>query len=548
MIHQQNSLAFGFELASVRPPITKRTLRIVRAPRLWLGSLASVSLLRLVTELPAVVRTAIDLWSVPGWVPAAVSVLAGGFEVVETPVTLGLLAATLYVLVPRLYPEETTLPAEDPAFKLIVVGLALATATLLSQTTTETLVWGIAGGAVMILVASGAFLTCLSVRHDWELLDPSVPPVEPLAFFSTRSLEDVRTEITADLARSGVAGVAGAVIWLVALGLVVSMPATVAGGLVRVLANAFPLPELLVIGWTGVGVVERVRWLPSPPPVGEIDPESRLFPLAATVTHGPTGAYLSLFTAVGLISASLYVLIGVRLATWVPSVESVVAAPIIAFGLVGRWLVPVVVGAYSLWYWLRQFERIGVFLTASSDGSTAPLTPARPPGFTLPPAVAVVTMGLVADMAGPTIVGLVTVVSVVGLAGLAVWTRDQSTPVGRERVAVTVGLAVQYLGVTTLAERPWRAVTTKTPTAEAVPYGPFAAVGLLIVVATIPELYRVTIDSPGRYRGGLYCLLGLVVWVVGGPATDVYAVTFQLVAAALVGGGLAVWLTAHYES
>ncbi|WP_276261540.1 hypothetical protein [Haloglomus litoreum] len=501
----------------------------VRTPRAWLGSLAVTDLLRLLPDGAA-----------PEWVLASVSIGAGLVPGVATPVTVCLFAGAIYTFVPRFYPERMGLPDEARGFRLLATAVALSVALLVAAAEGVTdLGWGLGVGGLVFLGGIAGMLGYLAWVHDWRLLDAERPPVQPVAGLAREEYGAVEAEISDDLRRDGVVGALGAFFWLLALGLVVVIPAAIAGFVTNVLYNAYPLPELLVLGWVALGVVGRFFPDVHTPTLASLDLEDRLYGTVKHATRTLKGMMLTLFAVCGLFGGAGYVLIGVRLLAAAPTPAQFLTAPALAVALLAFITAPLVAGGYLIWCWLRQFRRVQPFLDRWIGDDAPDTAPARPVGQTAPPTLLVLVVATLLGGLGdhPLVVPAAAVIVPVGMLGLvAIVLRTRQlpeTPLGREGGAVTAGLVVQSIGLVLAgsAEQLWPAlVEGRLPPALLDPQ-------LLVILALVPAVgvwpdvdrYHDGTEGWRRYlRSAFACGFGLCFGSVG----------------VLLGGGLGLALTA----
>jgi hypothetical protein len=241
------------------------------------------------------------------------------------------------------------LPDEAMGFRLLATAVALSVALLVAAGEgVADLGWGLGVGGVVFLGGIAAMLGYLARVHGWRLLDAERPPVQPVVALAREEYSAVEAEIRDDLRRDGVAGALGAFFWLLALGLVIVIPAAIAGFVTNVLYNAYPLPELLVLGWVALGVAGRFLPEVRTPTPDSLDLEDRLYGTVKHATRTLKGMMLTLFAVCGLFGGAGYVLISVRLLAAAPAPGQFLTAPTLAVALLAFIIAPLVAGGYLI--------------------------------------------------------------------------------------------------------------------------------------------------------------------------------------------------------
>jgi len=542
-----NSYSPMFVVGRVPNPSIQPLTERVRSPRPWLGSIATIDLLRAVPEP-----------TLPDWLIAFVSISAGAFlPGVAAPITWLLLAAGIYTFAPRFYPDRMGLPDRAIGFRLLVTGTSLIIAVTLAAGEGATdLVRAMRAGGFTLLLGTTGVLTYLYFVRGWRLLDAQNPPVEPLAGFTLEEYEAVEDEISADLQREGVIGHLGTLLWLVALGVVVVFPCVIAGIITNVLYNSYPLPELLVLGWVGVGAIDRRAPVAT---IETLDLEAQLYETVRSGTRSVKGMSTTIFAGCGLFSSAGYVLVGTALLSGVPvTVELVFAAPVTSAAVIAVVTAPFVAGVYLLWYWLRQFRRLRPFLEQWVGEESDHVAPARPPGLTAPPTiVAVIAATLLGGLNEHPSLSSVTAVVVplllVGLAANLYWMGARSTTqIGREDLAVTGGLIIQFVGVflTGSGSQLWTAAVRRQLPPVLFEVRLLVIVALLLVLTVYPDInrYHQSAESWRRYiRSAFFIGFGALFGVLGTLLSDGVRIGVIFIAAVTFVGGIALSVTTYYE-
>jgi|GEM_PF-4143342 len=340
----------------------------------------------------------------------AFSIISGfsGSPIAVFVTTWLLLALVLYHLAPLCYSFLDVLPRHAAGFRVLVTtgGISVAMSLhYLAETASSTLLVALFG----IGILNGALILWYLVEvHEWQLLTPDGRWVTVFeAIFPTY---DVAAEIQSDLAREGLFGRATKVISLVALGGLLVMPQLLAGLALLVFIYAYPIPDLLFLGWVlSVRVVPEVDVGPSRNRLLDLqfDFERELLDGIEHANRSLLGLFLTLFIVVGIAISSLYLLIGIMvirqthqliikggtvfLDTYQPTVG------LLTWNWFGIVMLLFFGGSYGIWVWIRTLSRLPHFLDRweARDTVTADVVTAQPLGFN---ALAVLTYPLALTM------------------------------------------------------------------------------------------------------------------------------------------------------
>jgi ParB family chromosome partitioning protein len=361
-------------------------------------------------------------WRLPEDILAPVLSLLGGavsIQWVTTATTWLLFAVALYSLAHLGY-TEWAFPEADTGIRALFAAASLWVCVIFLSSGSDRIPMFI--GLVGTLVAGSlGFLYYLRRYQDWRLSAPDGQLAAILARFDPGArLDDegrLRREdqpADAPLSRS----------YLLAGGMILTVPCLFGGMLVFFLFHTYPVPDLLFLGWVVAtaanerGVGERGFGTPD---VVWFDLEETLFDSLSNSTHGFIGFLMMLYAFFGLLSVALWlsvvVTFGPRFAglavqtgtalvdlvfTTVPKVGvgTVVGWPItrrlvfITWTLTGVFVLMGLTAVAGIWGWICQLRRIPQYL-GSLDSPAAEAEPrvARPTGFILPAMVGIGVLG-----------------------------------------------------------------------------------------------------------------------------------------------------------
>jgi hypothetical protein len=522
---------------------------VLRSPKVWIGGAALTDLL---ARLPEDVLVPL------------VSLLGGtlGPASISAATTWVLFGMVFYKFTPLVYTYFEWVPASARGFRVVFTAAAVGTGVFLEHVDGSQLMIGIA--AVMIATPI-AMLWYLSRGRDWTLFDPEGRGVRIIQLFSP--YQDVSEELRSDFAREGPAGVAGRVTYLAALGLLLSIPVFLAGIIAQLFIYAYPLPDLLFLGWAVVATVSpRLTIGPSRGQVLDIefDPERYLLDSLENASRSVQGLFLTMFVVLGAFIAAGYLFLAVTVGSQVagpalallsgPINELSPDAWVTIWGLAGLIATLGFVGTFLLWVWIREIQRLPHFLDMWEDREMAEGTPiARPTGF--------VALPLVAILAAATYVFVTFAPGQAGeyafavcwplILGLGWWVANhsrESQPLDYENVWIALGLYVEAAAVWFLARTLTVATASESPSVLAIVDAPTLPVVLGFLTTFTTVFPYVTRYESRAIEGRSYALVWFLLVGAGVAtltaqlATDLIQFQLRLLAGAafLFGGALAV--------
>lgn len=522
----------------------------LRSPKVWIGGAAVTDLL---ARLPEDVL--VPLISLVGGAVGPASVAAA--------TTWLLFAMVFYTFAPLVYTYLDWLPSEARGFRLLFAASAVSAGLLFEFAEGARLTAGI--GALMI-ASAGAVLWYLSRVRGWSLFDPEGRGVEVLQLVSPH--QDVSAELRADFAREGLVGVAGRAAYLAALGVLLVFPVFLAGVVSQLFVYAYPLPDLLFLGWAVVAAVSpRLTIGPSRGQVldVEFDLERYLLDSLENASRSVQGLFLTTFVVLGAFIAAGYLFFAVTLGSQVAGPAlALLGGPILGLGLdawVTLWnLVGLVAmlgfaGGFFLWLWVRELQRLPHFLDVWEGRATAEGEPiARPAGFVALPLATVVAsaayaFAVPASGTSPVEYGFALCWPL--LLGLGWWVANhsgESQPLTHENLWIAVGLYAETVSVWFLA----RTLTVATAGGSPSVWAIFESANLPIVLGFI-TVFPTLLPYVSRYEdrdveGRSYALVWFLLAVAGLAvltariATDPVRFQLRLLAGAAIFGGLALAL------
>jgi hypothetical protein len=233
---------------------------VVRQVRSWVGSarvsLGTSALADIVARFPADLLA--PLLSISGGTLGSPAV---GF--VTTWVMFGVAFWTFGPYAYRHLADDDSgsdLPRETLGFRAIFTISSVSFGVLLQRVASV-------GPAILLLVPgaflSGAlFLAYLVREHQWNLKAASGEAVALLDAFTPG--QDAQAEIESDLAYEGLLGVFGLLFYLLAVMFILGLPTVLAAFAVQILVYAYPLPEIVFLGWAvSAAVAPRLSVGPS---------------------------------------------------------------------------------------------------------------------------------------------------------------------------------------------------------------------------------------------------------------------------------------------
>lgn len=173
-------------------------------------------------------------------------------------------------------------------------------------------------------------------------------------------------------------------------------PAWFAGIIGLLIITFQPLPDVLIVLWT-VGSIAYTVLTPSSSDMESkrFDPLSRILEGSQPMVRSTTGAEFTVIIGVGLTASIVTIYQGWNfLATGTVGQlvenQSAVAPYIARWDAVGIVIVFGVAGAYSLWAWIRELERLPQFLSYRQDDKTeVPVAKPRVPWVAVPSCISI---------------------------------------------------------------------------------------------------------------------------------------------------------------
>ncbi|MFD1601051.1 hypothetical protein [Halobellus rarus] len=455
----------------------------LRSPNVWIGGAAVSDLL---ARLPEDVLVPL------------VSLLGGtvGPESVAAATTWLLFATVFYTFTPLVYTYLDWLQSEARGFRAVFTASAVSAGLLFEYVEGVRLTAGI---AVLMIASAAAMLWYLSRVRGWSLFDPEGNGVEVLQLVSPH--RDVSEELRADFAREGLVGVAGRVAYLAAVGILLTFPVFLSGVISQLFVYAYPLPDLLFLGWAVVAAVSpRLTIGPSRGQVldVEFDLERYLLDSLENVSRSVQGLFLTTFVVLGAFVATGYLFFAVTLGSQMarPSLallggsilELGLDAWVTVWGLSGLVAMLGFAGTFFLWLWVRELQRLPHFLDAWEGRETTEGAPiARPAGFVALPLFAVLASAayvFAVSAPGTSPVEYAFALCWPLVLGLGWWVANRSRepqPLTHENLWIAVGLYVETVSVWFLS----RAITVATASGSPSVGAIFAALNLPVVLGFI---------------------------------------------------------------
>lgn len=389
------------------------------------------------------------------------SLLVGSFAAPTiTQVTTWLIIILAFlVFVEYVYPDRTRVPTEDIGFRWLFAAFALMLTVVIDVFSNNHGNWPLLVGIVIgAIVAFVGYLQWVSVPDaEWDALEPTERALQPAQFITD---EDISAEIEADLARSGVIGLLGTVLWLTALGFLLVLPCFIAAALALALLDTYPLPDILILIWAGYTLADRTSFVDVPDLRRDrIDIEKRLF---REIRHGLKsikGLALTVCVLCGIFAAAQLFWLGFSVALMLYN-DGIVynVVPLLAWNLVGVAVLSLIVGVYTLWFWAREFRRLDPFLSCYEGTAPAASPNTRVVGWTVP-TLSVSVFGLAVIVGAESLSILFAVATLwpgvaVALGGMA-WLTSQRhhQSVSHEDTVIMGALLVQTISVELFGQR-----------------------------------------------------------------------------------------------
>ncbi|WP_267643308.1 hypothetical protein [Haloarchaeobius amylolyticus] len=409
-------------------------------------------------------------------------------------------------------------PRDDPLFRVLyAVGAVILGIGLQVIEAAGTLVSIILPGTV---IGGGSLLLFLMVAHDWRPLNPDGRVVDVLAVFALETKEEVRDEITSDLAYDGLLGYTATTFYLLAVMFVLGIPMFLGALGVQTLVYAFPVPDVLFLAWASA-----VRFIPESTLRKDrdrlleldFDIERFLISTVRNATRGTQGAFSTMYCFMGLFLTAGYLLVAVNLT---PAVSGMIGtalgastgalsldAMVIIWDWIGVLVLLFFAGCHGLWVWLREVQRLPYFLE-TWEGRAVPAVSRPAPrvrGFVAFPILALLSSATFVTFLDSTrwVFAIVWPAIVIGgLVSVKYTLQEPLQQVGDENLWITSGLILQMVTL-------WSATELKSLIRAVVGEGglldmvglPVTVTVLLLVVASIPhiERYEQRFDDIRRY-------------------------------------------------
>ena len=511
-------------------------------PMLAIAGLAVVEILLITAEVTAAA-------------PAAIATNAGSvLGVAGSPVTLavrllffGLAAA---VVLPRLIPTEVAAVTNRLSFRLLAAVIAVGTATVFG-----TLIGGAASTPQGVLLAITIGAVAITTAY-----------VVILVYWRGVNLGSAVYAIERRIG-GAVDDDPGRVTTCLYAGVGLGTGLTLAGLILAVGGQLYPIPELLAIGWpVGVAVAARINWQP--------DPREQLadtLEISSLVRRSEKGVPTLTLVSLGMGVPATILFVGLPVYTRRLLVGETVslAAPVLAWAVVGMVVGIAAACLYALWFWARVFRRLPAFLTAwheaagvdtlseqpTSESVTRPAWLLVPFALVITHAIVLIQIGDVTDFAfyGAadailSLYGLVWPLSaaVIGLAGYWTMRRTPQPPLSATYaipIATIVEFGSLYVG--------WGLAATVVRSggltaAELVrfPGGTFVllVLGLLMLLFFGPDIGLRLSDSPARRLPLSYLPLGGMLLLFAVFDLHGYRLAWGVMAGLLIAGSLSeVW-------
>lgn len=321
-------------------------------------------------------------------------------------ITTWLLAWTVYYLfAPLVFSLVDDLENDrgKPIFRIIFACGAVSTGLFFDNISSLPL-WYIC----VVFAWSVVIIGYLSVIRKRRILDPYGLGGDLIEMFS--GFNDGRKEMRTDFEREGAFEYLIPLIYSITFLCIFAIPFVLAGVLGPVFILAYPIPDMLVLGWAiGAFIFDRISYGPSKSKVLSTEFDFERFTLDALEngTRGPAGLLLSMLVLGGMfISASYFSLwlavfgeinnlffqiIGDSWRNFTNSsltVYDFLKISINLWNLVASNIGLVSISGFAIWGWIREWQRLPHFLDYWEDRDTISGTPPqRPWGFMLLPSV-----------------------------------------------------------------------------------------------------------------------------------------------------------------
>lgn len=426
------------------------------------------------------------------------------------------LGVILFTFLPAVYRVLLGVTADGYGFRLICTASGLGYAAVLRDPAGIVQLFGEIFS--ILIVSSAALLGYLHLVYGWRFFDTEGRAAGVLDSFSPDG--DMRAELRSDLERGRWSRRFGMAFWLGAVGVVLSFPTFLGGLSITFLEGISPLVDLVLIGWIVYALRSDEHEIDASVP---FDLEARLSRAIADATRNMKGVMVVLFSTAGLWFAVFPIPLAITmLGEFVPSFLTIGRAdPLFAWNFVGVVVLLFAVGLSLSWVWLRELDRISVFLDRWEGRDSVFGGPNRPVGLTLPPMAALWCAGLYlairdySTLARWLFAGGWPLV-LAGLGGVVWWTDERPLRFPtHEDWAIVGGLLVQSWGIWLLSEIEFLVESSPADTL-ALLIGPDVVFPLLGLPAAafLPDVGRYASDHEddlGRYANAVYVLgVGIV--------------------------------------
>ncbi|WP_152418733.1 MULTISPECIES: hypothetical protein [Halorubrum] len=491
--------------------------------------IGGAALLELVTRLPS------------DTLAAVLSVGSGtlGTQLIASTTTWVLFAIICYKFTPLIYSLLDPVPSGEFGFKLIFTSLSTAAGILFTYLDSSRFTVGI---LVLVLVGVVVLLAYFQWVREWSLLAPDNRSLVILEFFTPQ--ENITEEIETDVNRSGVLGVIGSALYLLALGLLLIFPVFLTGLLSQVLVYAYPVPDLIFLGWVVGGFVSSKLLTEENKPDFfdvEVDIEKYLLDVLEHATRSTQGMFLTSFILLGILSSAGKIFLAVTAGTiLIQSYLTAFGISLFEFGTRPVTLISGVtgivtllfsVGVFSSWAWIREFQRLPYYLDSWEDRESAGSElPSRPVGFLLVPMTTFAVIALYVSTFPKESLSVIDYGFAFGwpiflLPGWwAVSRSERFQPVTRESLWIISGLYLEALSLWPIANfANGEAESASVSSISSLPGFTLFLLFLLATPSLIPYVSRYEQDGNRNY---------LLVWFF------LVATFFAIVFSSIVSGGL----------
>lgn len=551
----------------------------------------------------------VDLfWRVPELTPGegagvdiAVALVGLGLELghlpaLEAVTTWFLLGYAAVALAPNVYPRTLGLPTDEASFRLLFGVATVVVAVPLRVLRDLPVPVALFGMFVIMGMGSAVFLTYLHLVGGWTLSPEDERFVTLIdAVYPT---DDIEAELREDFLRSGLLGLAGAISGWTAAGIIVVVPVLLSGIVCVILLLLYPLPDLLILGWTALSVVGYTTGRDVVVTRHDLDLETQLYDVVEEATRSTKGMTLGTYLVVTAFAFGLLFAIAVDFGATVEWWSVVtVADPRVTWNAVGFLLVVVAASCYGVWCCLRMANRLPAFLRhyrSSGEGHEPAGRPwrrrrgfsrnlrgryrrrrdeddedeqpppprererrarsRRPVGFIGPSlAVVILTAAVVAE-AGilSTAFAVVWPLALLGLVSCLVLTRWSGTrSVRHDDHYIVWGIAAFVLAVQVLGsiDSFVAAITAAEFALDRLPFSVYMA-GVVVWVGYIADVFRYADahdDARRLLKGGYLLAFAVVFGALTLAVGEQYVGAFYVLVGVTGVGGIALFLTAWFQ-